>query len=94
MFLRGEDRIKNCEPRIVRSLYEGINLELYVANSGAGKDTWAIAVVAVEKRFSIFRTKYDSAKINGDLGIMANECVKFIKTMYGEKHFKDLANGN
>ena len=94
MFLRDEDKVKNCKPALVKNLYKDIDLELYTADSGYGENTWCIAVVAIEKRFSIFRTKYDSAKMDRDLESMADRCKNYIKIMWGEKHFRDLANKN
>lgn len=73
-FLSGEQAVVNQLPMITRYLADDITLEIYVGDSAAGKDTWAIAVICVSINNKTWRTKYDSGRLNNDLDEMAQEC--------------------
>ncbi len=79
------------EPRIVKKLADDVDFELYVGDSGQGKDTWATAVILVKYKGGTYRWKYDGGHINNDLEEMALECLANIRVSWDLNMWRQYA---
>ena len=78
--LINEKKVIHKKPAITKELDNDIILELYLTDSYRGINTWVIGVIAVEKLFTVSRSKYDSALTNGKtIKQLLEECVEGIK---------------
>ena len=91
MFLKNNDEVKESKPKLVKKLADDIDLELYVGDSGNGKNTWATAVIKIQVGEKDYRTKYDSGRIMNDLDVMAEECLLNIRVHWDLDYWRKEA---
>ena len=95
-FLKDHRDIIGRQPSFIKKLAEDIDLELYLGDSGSGKNTWVTAVISVKKGKDIFKNKYDGGKLKdlGSIGLaledMAAECIYHIKHCWGLDGFRKI----
>ena len=89
--LQEAEEVVGKTPQITEVLEKGVNLELYTGASGEGTNTWAIAIIAVHGKGWVFRTKYDSGRINNDLDQMVKECLININNGWNVNYWKQMA---
>ncbi len=92
MFLEREMIVRANKPEIRKPIAENMWLELYVADSGEGKKTWAIAVISTLVNGKYWKTKYDSGRLQDDLNEMANECLVNIRFNWDINYWRRTAN--
>lgn len=63
------------KPALVKKLADDIDFELYVGDSGEGKNTWATAIIAVKLNGGTYRWKYDGGRIFEGIEEMAQVCL-------------------
>lgn len=92
LFLQFDPDVKGKKPTASYAIAKDMDLEMYLVEGSRGPNTYAKAVIAVNRGNFIFKHKYDSGQVEGKVDKMANKCLIDILHFWKLEGFREMAD--